>query len=93
MCLFSGVASQCIVGLFNNKLMCVPDYFVRGNIMKAVLRLVALVLAGSMLFMGVETLLPSSPGFMTKSTALVFVVVGIYFAFYGITGRSSFFGK
>ena len=61
--------------------------------MKVLLRFLALILGGIMCFMGVEAFLPSSPGYMSKSTALVFVFVGIYFSLYGMAGRSSFLGK
>ena len=64
-----------------------------GSIMKVILRFLALILGGVMFFMGVEAFLPSFPGYMSKSTALVFVFVGIYFSLYGMTGRSSFLGK
>lgn len=61
--------------------------------MKIILRFFALLLAGAMLFMGLETLLPQFPDFMSKSTAVVFIIVSIFFGFYGITGRSSILKK
>ena len=64
-----------------------------SNVMKIILRFLALVLAGAMLFMGVETLLPQFPDFMSQFTAMVFVFVGGYLAFYGVTGRSSLLGR
>jgi len=57
--------------------------------MKIVFRLLAFLLSGAMLWMGCETLLPQFPNFLSNSTAMVFIFVGAFFGFYGITGRSS----
>ena len=61
--------------------------------MKIILRFFALLLAGTMLFMGLETLLPQFPNLVSKSTAIVFIIVSIFFGSYGITGRSSMLKK
>lgn len=57
--------------------------------MKIVFRVCALVLSGVMLFIGFETLLPQFPELLSKSTAIVFVIVGFFLGYYGVTGRSS----
>ena len=56
-------------------------------------RICALLLSGVMLFMGFETLLPQFPELLSKSTAIVFVVVGLLLGYYGITGRSAIVKK
>lgn len=61
--------------------------------MKIVFRICALLLSGVMLFMGFETLLPQFPELLSKSTAIVFVVVGLLLGYYGITGRSAIVKK
>lgn len=57
--------------------------------MKIVFRICALLLSGAMLFMGFETLLPQFPELLSKSTAIIFIIVGLFLGYYGITGRSS----
>ncbi|MCK0536839.1 hypothetical protein [Alcanivorax quisquiliarum] len=65
--------------------------------MKAVLRIVALILSGFLFFMAAAAFLLEFPDYMSKSTTFVFVFVfvfvGVYFALYGVTGRSSLSGK
>lgn len=68
-------------------------FMLESDDMKVALRFSALILAGVMLFMGSEALLPHFSKLMSKSTAIVFIFVGVYFAFYGVTGRSGFLGK
>lgn len=58
--------------------------------MRVILRCCALVFSGVMLFMGIETLLPQYPNLLGKSTAIVSIIVGVFFGYYGVTGRSSF---
>lgn len=60
---------------------------------KIILRALALLLAAVMLFLGLETLLPQYPSMMSTSTAIVFMLIGLCFGFYGVTGRSSIFDK
>lgn len=57
-------------------------------LMKIVRRMCALLLSGATLFIGFETLLPQFPELVSKSTAIIFTIVGVFFAYYGITGNS-----
>lgn len=73
-----------------------PKVIVESNVqifenskMKIVLRLCALLISSTMLFMGLETLLPQFPEFLNKSTATIFIIVGLFLGYYGVTGRSS----
>ncbi len=57
-----------------------------------ILRVLAILLAGVALFMGIESLLTQSK-LLSKSSALIFVLVGLVFGYFGVTGRSSLAGK
>ena len=57
--------------------------------LKIGLRICALLLSGAMLFMGFEALFPQFPELLSKSTAIIFIIIGIFFGYYGVTGRSS----
>ena len=61
--------------------------------MKKILRLFSLLLAGIFLFLGLETVLPQYPSFLSKSTAVIFLFVGILFSYYALTGHSSIISK
>lgn len=70
----------------------VAEFNVRTSVssrMKIVFRICAFLLSSAMLFMGFETLLPQFPELLSKSTALIFIIVSLFLGYYGITGRSS----
>ena len=61
--------------------------------MKITLRVLALILAAFMLFLGLETLMPQFPSMMNNSDAIVLIFIGLCFTFYGVTGRSKLVRK
>ncbi len=61
--------------------------------MKIVFKLLAILIGMAVLFMGVLSLFPQFSGFLSKSTAIIFIILGVYFLNYAMTGRSSFLGK